>query len=164
MLVDAYMLEGILQHNIIHEKSSHVTRTTGFPVASETLKISGVVDVVEPTADGVCIIEHKHGSTRQWENDRLQVAAQAIAFEETTGIRVASGSVFSWTSRRRYSFPIDIELRQQVEQTVRRMHEALQSGERPVPIRDKHKCKLCSVREVCQPALIHKMRKKAGRP
>ncbi len=161
MLVDAHMLEGILQHTIVHEKSSLTNRTTGFPVASERLRIAGIVDVIESAADGLCIVEHKRGSTRHWENDQLQVVAQAIALEETTGLHVVSGNVFSWTSHRRYTFPISSELRQQVEQTVYTMQETIQFGQRPPPISDTRKCKLCSVREVCQPALIRRLKRRA---
>ncbi len=159
MLIDAQMLEGILQHSNVHAQSNTTKHATAVPVCSERLGLIGVLDALEHTADGLVVVEHKRGSTRQWDNDQLQVAAQAVAYEDMTGQPVAFGSIFSWQSRRRYRFPITPELRNMVEQVAAAMRQIIAAGKRPAPISQAPKCKGCSVREVCQPALIRKLRK-----
>ncbi len=155
MQLNVQVLEGIVQHTSVHAESSR--RMTALPVASEKLGIVGVIDVAEPLEDGTYrIVEHKRGSTHQWDNDQLQVTAQAIAFEETTEMTATSGSVFSWTSRRRYEFEITETLHYQVEQVVADMHATIDAGYRPTPTPKKQKCRGCSLREVCQPTLIRK--------
>jgi CRISPR-associated exonuclease Cas4 len=163
MIVSAEVLDGILKHEHVHEATSHSGRITALPVYSERLRLTGTLDAIEQTRDGLMIIEHKRGSTREYINDQVQVAAQAIAYEEMTGQTVVLGSVFSWESRRRVQFNISPELRQLVEQTVMQMHQIIAQGKRPPPTTETHKCKGCSLREACQPALFRKLHGKGNR-
>ena len=163
MQVDAQVLEGIVQHQVVHENLFVSNRITALPVISHRLQIVGLIDLAEPVGNGFRIVEHKRGSTSPWENDQLQITAQAIAFEETTGAKVRSGAVFSWKSRRRREFAITPDLREQVEEVIRAMHATIATGMRPRPIEEKHKCKHCSVREVCQPTLVQKINRKEAR-
>ncbi len=159
MVIDGAVMEGIIQHRNVHATTNSNKCVTSLPVYSERLHLVGTLDALEQSADGLIVIEHKHGSAKAWENDQVQVAAQAMAFEEMTGQTISYGSVFSWTTRRRYQFSITPELRTLVEQSTEGMRAVLRSGQRPRPTEESHKCKGCSLREVCQPALIRKMRK-----
>jgi CRISPR-associated exonuclease Cas4 len=155
MEIDAQVLEGIIYHSTVHMQKFKNTQLTALPVIADSLNMIGVIDVAEPLPDGTFrLVEHKRGSTRQWANDQLQIVAQAIGFEETTGHKASVGSVFSWTSRRRYEFPITEELKTEVGQTVRAMHQVLSHGHRPPPTRETHKCPKCSLFDLCQPRLV----------
>jgi len=159
MIINAEVLEGILQHENVHATSSVNKRVTALPIYSERLRLVGTLDVLERTPAGLVIIEHKRGSTKQYNNDQMQIAAQAVAYEEMTGRPVAFGSVFSWQTRRRYQFPVTPALKASVEQTTDQMRAVLAAGKRPMPTETIKKCKACSVQDVCQPALARKLRK-----
>jgi CRISPR-associated exonuclease Cas4 len=159
MQIDAQMLEGILHHRNVHVQKSSDSSITGLPVASERLRIAGVIDLIEPVPGGMRIVEHKRGSARQWVNDQLQIAAQAIAIEEMTGVRVVEGSVFSWSRRRRYIFEISPAVRDEVEHTVQAMFALIKAGRRPPPTIETQRCKGCSLLESCHPALIRRISK-----
>ncbi|GIK65482.1 MAG: CRISPR-associated protein Cas4 [Chloroflexota bacterium] len=164
MQIDTQVLEGIVTHKVVHANSADSNRCTNLSVVSHRLKITGLIDVAEPILGGFRIIEHKRGSVQAWENDQVQITAQAIAFEETTSAQVLEGSVFSWRSRRRDDFVITPELREQVEVVVQSMVDLLTTGMRPAPIQEKHKCKNCSVRDVCQPTLVQKINRRTSQP
>ncbi|MFQ3593823.1 MAG: Dna2/Cas4 domain-containing protein, partial [Gemmataceae bacterium] len=62
-------------------KEANVTRTRGMHLTSETLGLTGVLDVVEQTADDLYPVETKHGSSPRddagqptvWPNDAVQL-------------------------------------------------------------------------------------------
>ena len=98
-------------------------------------------------------IEYKRGPRRRWDNDDVQLAAQALCLEEMLGVAVPAGAIFHFKSRRRREIPLDAKLRALTEQTVARLHELLAGDTMPPPI-NKPRCRGCSLYELCLPEVI----------
>lgn len=98
-------------------------------------------------------VEYKRGKRRRWDNDDVQLCAQALSLEEMLGIAVPAGAVFHVKSRRRREIVFDDALRQRTEAAARRLHELFASGETPPPVL-KPRCRGCSLRELCLPEML----------
>ncbi|MDD5035048.1 MAG: CRISPR-associated protein Cas4 [Methylococcaceae bacterium] len=127
------------------------------PVWSDELGLSGRCDAVEFRADGsIYPVEHKHGKRKQWINDDLQLAAQALCLEEMLGKPVASGAIFHQQSKRRREVVFDDALKQSVRETVAQICDMLDKGVCPPPLQEPEarRCGECSLRTICQPEMI----------
>src|SRR5439155_7910200 len=65
MLVNEYVLEGILAHQRVHQAGTSTTRDSGIQTTqlylySETLHISGFADVVQERSGVLIPVEYKH--------------------------------------------------------------------------------------------------------
>ena len=79
-----------------------VTLLRALPVFSETLGLSGKCDIVERHPDRTLVpVEFKLGKRRQWQNDDVQLCAQALCLEEMFGLAVPAGAVFHAQSQQR---------------------------------------------------------------
>lgn len=156
MAVNAPMLEGTQQHRRAHTPGVQ-TDDQGrllqrrLWVWSDRLAIAGFADFVESQEEGFVPIEYKHGKKGRWDNDRIQLCAQALCLEEMTGQAVAYGEIFYWRSRRRVTVPFDPPLRTQTEDAVRQAQALLAAGRIPPPIDDRRRCEHCSIKPICLP-------------
>jgi CRISPR-associated exonuclease Cas4 len=119
---------------------------------STRLRIVGVADLVEFRPEPFPI-EYKRGKRRKWDNDEVQLCAQAMCLEEMLNVAVPGGAIFHIKSKRRREIVFDAALRQATEEAARRLHEIVSSGEVPPPVLHP-KCKECSLHDVCMPELI----------
>ena len=165
--------EGRLEHERCHdaslrEKRAGLRAVRGMRVASHTLRLSGVCDVVEFHADpdGVPLqgqagrwrpmpVEYKHGEPKQSDADRLQLCAQAIALEEMLVCEVPRGALYYAATRRREVVELTDELRQKTRQTAAEMNALFARGCTPKVRPGKH-CNACSLKELCLPALCRR--------
>lgn len=137
-----------------YETFEGVRSERALPVWSERLGLVGKCDVVEFHPDGrIYPVEYKHGRKRAQTHDDLQLAAQAMCLEEMFGNPVLKGAIYHHTSRRRREVAITPELCQKVMDTVAAIRAMLASGKLPPPVND-HRCKECSLNEICQPQAI----------
>ena len=162
--LNAPMLEGTLQHRRAHRPGRETddqgrTVHRRIWVWSERLDIAGFADLVEETASGYVPVEYKHGKKGKWENDRVQLCAQALCLEEMTGQRVTTGEIFYWRSRRRVKVTFDDGLRAQTEAAVRQAQAVLAAGSTPPPTTERQKCKHCSIRPICLPDEVRRLQK-----
>ncbi len=154
---------GSLDHRRVHQTvdaDEHHTRVArGLWVVSHRLRIVGVCDLVEfhPAAVGGSDvpfpIEYKRGKRRKWDNDEVQLCAQAMALEEMLGVAIPRGAIFHVKSKRRREVPFDAPLRTRTELATARLHELLTFTVAPAP-RPHPKCKQCSLNALCLPDLI----------
>jgi CRISPR-associated exonuclease Cas4 len=98
-------------------------------------------------------VEYKRGRKRRWDNDEVQLCAQALCLEEMLGVAVPAGAIFHVGSRRRREVLLDEGLRRTTEQAVEQLHALLASGATPAPVLHP-KCKACSLHDVCLPELV----------
>ncbi|MGJ0514958.1 MAG: CRISPR-associated protein Cas4 [Methylomicrobium sp.] len=141
---------------LAHEFKEGVRVEFALPVWSERLGLSGRCDVVEFHPDGsVYPVEYKHGKRKQWLNDDLQLAAQAMCLEEMMNIPVSVGAIYHTQSRRRRERAIDQPLRADVVATVDAVRKMLDQRQCPPPINDVKRCPQCSLNELCNPELIN---------
>lgn len=177
-----YTLEGTAGHRKAHaEPSRGELGATGKLVRhmwlrSEQLGLVGIADVVEfrpavcrdavpsayslksiafpPASSGVAYpIEYKRGRKRRWDNDDVQLCAQAMCLEEMLGVAVPAGAIFHIKSRRRREVDFDAALRAKTEQAAQRLHELVASGVTPPPVY-KPRCNGCSLLQVCMPLIL----------
>jgi CRISPR-associated exonuclease Cas4 len=137
------------------ETRAGVRAARAVPLWCDWLGLIGKADVVEFLADGTPYpVEYKHGrksKSGKGVHDDLQLAAQAICLEEMTGKAVPLGAIYHATSHRRREVAVTPALRQQVEETVAAIRQALAAGKLPPPVNDE-RCRACSLIELCQPA------------
>ena len=162
LAVNAPMLEGMLQHQRAHRPGQETddhgrTVHRRIWVWSERLGIAGFADLVELDGRQLVPVEYKHGRQGQWDNDQVQLCAQALCLEEMTGQSVSQGEIFYWRSRRRITVPFDAALRVETEAAVRQAHALLSAGQIPPPVTLRQKCKQCSIQPICLPDEVEKL-------
>jgi CRISPR-associated exonuclease Cas4 len=145
-----------------YERRKGVRTERGLWIASRRLRLYGRADLVEfhrppgvkrgqARPDDVPLpVEYKHGKKRRWENDEVQLCAQALCLEEMLGRPVPVGAIYHAKSKSRRDVPMSPELRGRTEQTVARLHELLEAGAVP-PAVLKPRCRGCSLRGYCLP-------------
>lgn len=159
-----YFIEHILQdsqanHHIIagtmlHERSQRVGENIS--VWSDRLGIWGKVDQVKLEQGQAIISEIKKGAMQPYDNDRAQLCALAICYEEVHGVRLEYGYIYYERSRRRSHVIYDASLRQLVSDSVHYMRQLEQQKHYPEVTENSRKCQGCSVKESCQPRLQRK--------
>jgi CRISPR-associated exonuclease Cas4 len=154
----AHTLEGSQAHRKVHANPTHeqvagagrIVR--GLWLRSNRLLLVGVADLVEFRPEPFPI-EYKRGRKRRWDNDDVQLCAQALCLEEMLGVAVPAGAIFHVRSRRRREVVFDGVLRRTTEEAAERLHALLASGEVPPPVLHP-KCKACSLRPYCLPEVV----------
>jgi len=133
------------------EVAKGVTLLRALPVWSDTLGLSGKCDIVEQRADGTLLpVEYKSGKRRQWDNDDVQLCAQALCLEEMLDTDIPGGAVFHSDSKRRREVPFTPELRALTQQTITALQE-LAAGSTVPPAVFKPACEHCSLFDLCLP-------------
>ncbi|MCA9943407.1 MAG: CRISPR-associated protein Cas4 [Anaerolineales bacterium] len=166
--INAPMLEGTFQHQTRADKPGQETDDRGRTVRrrlwvwSDRLQIAGFTDFVEAEGTALIPVEYKHGQQGKWDNDNIQLCAQALCLEEMTGQSIEQGEIFYWRSRRRITVPFDTELRQLTETAVAQAHELTQTNNIPAPITERKKCRHCSIQPICLPDEVTQL--KQGMP
>jgi CRISPR-associated exonuclease Cas4 len=120
---------------------------------SRRLGLIGKADVVEFYGDTPYPVEYKSGRSRQFENDNLQLCAQAMCLEEMTGQAVPRGAIYHHGSRRRREVVFTPDLRNRVAEAVTAIRAMLQSRSLPPAVNDK-RCDHCSLHEACMPEVL----------
>lgn len=154
---NAHTLVGSLAHEHAdlpgYEIAKGVTLLRALPVWSERLGLNGKCDIVERHADGALVpVEYKKGRRRRFDNDDVQLCAQALCLEEMFGCPVARGAVFHAASKRRREVEFTDELRSRTERAAADVHALVATGGVPYAVL-KPQCAECSLYEVCLPEL-----------
>lgn len=161
-----------------YEIAKGVTLLRALPVWSERLGLNGKCDIVEVTgraADwkseisdlrlggtaSLRPVEFKLGKRRQWENDDVQLCAQALCLEEMFGVAIPRGAIFHADSKRRREVAFSPDLRAKTEATARQLHELLAQPETsdlksqipklPPAVYREGACEECSLFATCLP-------------
>ena len=132
--------------------------THGVWLKSERLRLIGKTDVVEfrtrpDGAEVVYPVEYKRGKRRRWDNDDVQLCAQALCLEEMLGATIPAGAIFHIKSKRRREVMFTPVLRGKTEDAALRLHDLVARGVTPPPVL-KPRCRGCSLRELCLPELL----------
>jgi CRISPR-associated exonuclease Cas4 len=154
---NAHTLTGSHDHRRVHATRDSDTssgRTArGLRLISHTLKVQGVADLVEFPEGIPYPVEYKRGKRRKWDNDEVQLCAQAICLEEMLGVSISAGAIFHIKSKRRREVPLTPKLREQTRQAAGNLHELLKRSAAPAPVLHP-KCKQCSLHAICLPELL----------
>jgi CRISPR-associated exonuclease Cas4 len=128
------------------------------PLFSDRLGLSGKADLVEVEEDAAGRVvsarpvEYKKGSKRRFDNDEVQLCAQAFCLEEMFALPVPAGAIFYAQSQRRLEIVFDAELRRLTGDTITATR-ALLAADRIPAAELKPQCEGCSLHEVCLPEL-----------
>jgi CRISPR-associated exonuclease Cas4 len=145
------------------EKRKGVRTERGLWIVSRRLGLYGRADLVEfrkdpsvtktrgvPAVEVAYPIEYKRGKRRRWDNDDVQLCAQALCLEEMRSQPVPLGAVFHEQSKTRREVAFSPALRDQTEAAVAGLHALLRSTKIP-PAVLKPQCRGCSLRGHCLP-------------
>lgn len=161
---------GKIMHKKVHdpyllEKRKDVLIVRSLPIASREMGVSGECDVVEfcRCEDGINLhghrgtfsvypIEYKKGKPKITEEDRLQLAAQALCLEEMFSTNIYEGALFYGETRRREIIKITDDLRQEVREMFQEMHQYFERKYTP-KVKYSKACNACSLKEICLPKL-----------
>lgn len=166
LAINAPMLEGSLQHATRADRPGQETDDRGRAVHrrqwvwSDTLHIAGFADFVEHDGRQLIPVEYKHGQKGNWDNDQVQLCAQALCLEEMTGETITEGEIFYWRSRRRITVPFDDDLRQLTLDTIQQAFALITADHLPPPLTGREatqKCKHCSIQPICLPKEVQKL-------
>lgn len=155
-----YTIEGTSLHDRVHTLSE-INRDETWQVRaiwlkSEKYQLIGKSDLIESAEGKLYPVEYKRGKKGEWDNDELQVCAQALCLEEMTGQTITQGYVYYAQSYQRQLVEISEQLRQSAIATVQILQVLLQTGKMPPAIYSK-KCQGCSLKEQCLPQVAQKM-------
>jgi CRISPR-associated exonuclease Cas4 len=135
-----------------YETGAGVTLLRALPLYSERYGLSGKADIVE-LHDGKPIpVEYKKGKRRKFENDDIQLCAQAFCLEEMFSAEVPLGYIYHAASKRRREVAFDRRLRDETEKTIAAVRELITSGRVPPAVLAPH-CDGCSLRAICMPEI-----------
>ena len=157
-----YTIEGTSLHERVHTTSEGNREETwqvrAIWLKSEEYKLIGKSDLIELENGEWYPVEYKRGKKGEWDNDELQVCAQALCLEEMTGKVINVGYVYYAQTHQRQLIEINAELRQQTIATIQDVTRLLETGKMPEAVYSQ-RCKGCSLYEQCLPKVAEKMRK-----
>ncbi|MCE9564497.1 MAG: CRISPR-associated endonuclease Cas1 [Planctomycetes bacterium] len=169
MPVNQHVEGGLFDHRRVDDpdlknktRNDRGTATSrGIALSSDTLGITGILDVIEEKNGEQYPVETKHGSAPHddngkptvWDNDAVQLCAQAMLMEEAFGKPVSHGFQFHAGSKERVELKFTSELREKTHAAISRCRElsVLDSPPEPLPSELRHRCFGCSLAPVCLP-------------
>ncbi|MEG5014706.1 MULTISPECIES: CRISPR-associated protein Cas4 [unclassified Microcoleus] len=155
-----YTIEGTSLHDRVHTMGE-INRNETWQVRaiwlkSERYKLIGKSDLIESAEGEIYPVEYKRGRKGEWDNDELQVCAQALCLEEMTGKTIATGYVYYAQSHQRQLVEISEQLRQDAIATIEKVGALWRSGNIPLPVYTA-RCTGCSLFPQCLPQAAAKV-------
>lgn len=161
-LDNEYTIEGTSLHDRVHnlseEMEQDIYQVRAIWLKSETYQLIGKADLIESTSGEIYPVEYKRGKKGEWDNDELQVCAQALCLEEMTGKTIVTGYLYYAQSHRRQEVSLDETLRKMTIDTIQAIQKLLENQTRPQPIYSP-RCKGCSLYSHCLPQAQKKVNK-----
>ncbi|MEM9905168.1 MAG: CRISPR-associated protein Cas4 [Cyanobacteria bacterium P01_D01_bin.44] len=155
-----YTLEGTGLHDRVHTLGSGHREDTwqvrAIWLKSETYGLVGKADLIEEQDGQLFPVEYKRGHKGDFDNDALQVCAQALCLEDMTGQPVTQGYVYYAQTHQRQPVAIDDGLRQAAIATIQSIQTLFRTGQMP-PAIYKPRCRGCSLYERCLPQATKKV-------
>ncbi|NEO85339.1 MAG: CRISPR-associated protein Cas4 [Spirulina sp. SIO3F2] len=155
-----YTIAGTDLHQRVHtvgaQQAGETWEVRAIWLKSERYGLTGKADLVEVSAGQYVPVEYKHGQRGDWENDALQLCAQALCLEEMMGQTIPTGYVYYAQTHQRQAIALDEPLRQATLETIATVRQLLTKGTMPQPIYSK-RCKGCSLYGRCLPQAAKKV-------
>jgi len=155
-----YTIEGTSLHDRVHTLGENQREDTwqirAIWLKSEQYRLIGKADLIEEIDGRWIPVEYKRGQRGEFDNDELQVCAQALCLEEMTGQTVTLGYIYYAHSHQRQPVEIDAELRQNTIAAIAAVTKILDAGAMP-PAVYTPRCKGCSLYQQCLPKAADKV-------
>lgn len=149
-----YTIEGTSSHDHVHTTGEGRREDTwqirAVWLKSEQYRLLGKSDLIEENDGRWYPVEYKRGHRGEFDNDELQVCAQALCIEEMTGKPVTTGYLYYAQSHQRQPVELSTELRQQTIATINAVTQILDTGAMPLAVYSP-RCKGCSLYSQCLP-------------
>jgi CRISPR-associated protein Cas1 len=177
MPINEFVEDGLFQHRRVNDpalanrtrKEGDVLRTRSVSLSSERLGITGKLDLLEEDGDAIRPVETKRstapkdedGQPSFWENDAIQLCAQALLVEESQNVTIPAGIIYYVGSKARVDVPFDDALRARTREAIALVRDlaARDVPPEPLPAELRHRCFGCSLATICLPEetlyLIH---------
>lgn len=131
------------------------TVTRSVALGSETLGITGKLDLVATADEEAVPVETKRGKVpnipeRCYEPERVQLMAQGLLLREQ-GYQCDHGVLYFAGSRTRVDVPFDDDLRMRTLDLIQQAQNACYLKVAPLPLDDNPKCNGCSLAGICLP-------------
>ncbi|MBN3888632.1 MAG: CRISPR-associated protein Cas4 [Nostoc sp. JL31] len=156
-----YTIEGTTLHDRVHTTSDiqrgETWQVRAIWLKSEQYKLIGKSDLIEAESGQIYPVEYKRGRKGEWDNDELQVCAQALCLEEMMGQAVNTGYIYYAHSHQRQLVEINQGLRQSAIATIESVTNLLETGAMPKPVYSK-RCQGCSLYSQCLPKATDKVK------
>ncbi|HEX3151342.1 MAG TPA: CRISPR-associated endonuclease Cas1 [Gemmataceae bacterium] len=169
MPTNEHVEDGLFQHRRVNDpelenktrKDGDTKRTRSVSLSSDRLGITAKLDLVEEVNGRIYPVEVKRGSAPHdadghptvWDNDAVQLCAQALLLEEEFGVDIPRGEQFCAGSRERVEVEFNEPLRTKTRQAIALCRElsAREAPPEPLPSDQRQKCFGCSLVTICQP-------------
>jgi CRISPR-associated protein Cas1 len=169
MPINEHVEDGLFQHRRVDDpdlqhrsrKDGDTIHTRSIQLSSTSLGLTGKLDLLEERGGQVYPVEYKRGAgppgddgqPPYWDNDAVQVCAQAMLLEEELSTGITKGILYYIGSKARVEVPLDDDLRQKTLHAIQLIHELDLRDSPPEPLLAdlRHRCFGCSLAPVCQP-------------
>jgi CRISPR-associated exonuclease Cas4 len=155
-----YTIEGTSLHERVHtvgeQNREETWQIRAIYLKSDQYKLIGKSDLIEFEDGEFYPIEYKRGRKGEWDNDELQVCAQALCLEEMTGKNINTGYIYYAQTHQRKLVEITSELRSSTIATIEAIQTLLFTGAMPKAVKTK-RCDGCSLYSRCLPQLADKV-------
>jgi CRISPR-associated exonuclease Cas4 len=153
---NSHTAKGTILHNNADERGYETVREAkclhALPLYSEKYGLNGKADIVEIRRDEIIPVEYKKGKKCEFDNDNIQLAAQALCLEEMFQTEVKRGFIYHAMSKRRREVFFDEALRRDTSATIENVRKLLQT--QTIPAADfQPRCHGCSLYGTCLPKL-----------
>ncbi len=127
-------------------------------LSSNTLQITGIVDLLENSSDGLCLIDYKKGSAQRDDSgfriakyaDAIQLAAYSLLLDEQ-GITPNKTQIYYGEDRRRVDVEINETLISQCRSIIEQARNLAKKNIFPPALHGDPRCLYCSAYPVCLP-------------
>jgi CRISPR-associated exonuclease Cas4 len=157
-----YTLEGTGLHERVHtlgtDNRDGTWQVRAIWLRSERYGLVGKADLIEEADGQLYPVEYKRGQRGEFENDALQLCAQALCLEDMTGRDIPQGFIYYAQTNQRQPVPLTEDLREQTQQTIRAVRALLTTGQSP-PAHYMPRCRGCSLYERCLPQAGDRLRR-----
>jgi CRISPR-associated exonuclease Cas4 len=152
---NVYTIHGKLLHEHVDQYGQErrgerqVIRAVFF--TSHSLGLVAKCDMVEEANGAVYPVEYKRGKWAVWENNELQLCAQALLMEEWLEKEISYGYLYFYGSNRRMKVEFTQQLREKTLQAIESIRQLYQQPVPPAGINERRRCRHCSMIDYCLP-------------
>jgi CRISPR-associated exonuclease Cas4 len=150
-----------------HAGTSEIAlQTTRLYLASETLRLSGLVEVLEERPGLLIPVEYAQGTQGQWLQEHLQLCAQALCLEERQSGQPPTpyGYLVVRETGRRVKVLLTQTLRAKTRAAITRAWQLTERATPPPPLDERLavRCQHCPLHDLCMPEEVRALQ--AHRP
>jgi CRISPR-associated protein Cas1 len=169
MVINEHVEDGVIRHGRVNDPKAagrprverDTIHTRSVSLASETLGLTGKLDLIEEKGGEVYPVEYKRskaptdadGQATYWDNDAIQLCAQGLLLEEQLGGQVPYAFLYYIGSKMRVKVLLDEALRQKTRDAMALIRAIADSDQPPPPLPPEltYRCHGCSLLTICQP-------------